>query len=423
VVQSEFALKLVVEYRIKKMAKPSFAKVISTVKAMNILQITKYFYPAVSFGGPVQCTYNLSKYLVKRGHRVVVYTTDALDISSNAKIKEKYQLIDGIEVFYFRSIARLFAGIFITPDMIQALRKNISLFDVVHLHEYRTFQNIVFYCLNKNRVPYVLSSHGEYSYQDESWDWSLLRRVFESSFGNKLIKGASTIHALSQFEATQYTNAGIKRNKIAVVPNGVAPEAFSDVSQASDFRKFFGINEAEVVLYLGRIHKDKGIDALVKAYAYLSRTRDSVKLVIAGPDDGFLGTVKELVKELNVTTKVTFTGSLNRKQVLAAYNCATVVVYASIQEGFGIVPLEAGLMGKPVIVSDAPAMDFVKKGKFGLVVKYGNVLELTKALERILNNPELSREMGKNGKKFAIENYSWETIGKRFETMYYSILS
>jgi glycosyltransferase involved in cell wall biosynthesis len=393
----------------------------STVNAMNILQITKYFYPAVSFGGPIQTTYNLSKYLVKRGHRVVVYTTDALDICSNAKIKEEYQLIDGIEVFYFRSIAKLFAGIFITPNMIHALRKNISTFDVVHLHEYRTFQNIAFYYLNRNRVPYVLSCHGEFSYQKESLDWFLLRRVFESSFGKKLVKGASTLHALSQFEATQYIDTGIKRNKITVVPNGVTPEDFSDISQTSEFRKFFGINEAKVVLYLGRVHKDKGIDTLVKAFANLSQTRDNIKLVIAGPDDGFLAPLKEIAKELNITGKVIFTGSLNRKQVLAAYNCATVVVYASIQEGFGIVPLEAGLMGKPVIVSDAPAMDFVKKGKFGIVVKYGSVSQLIEALEVILSNPELSREMGENGKKFATENYTWDTVGKRMEDIYYDI--
>ena len=94
-----------------------------SVKAMNILQITKYFYPAVSFGGPVQCTYELSKYLVKRGHRVVVYTSDALDIHSNSKIKERHQIIDGIEIFYFQSIARFFAGIFITPKMIQVFKK------------------------------------------------------------------------------------------------------------------------------------------------------------------------------------------------------------------------------------------------------------------------------------------------------------
>ena len=387
---------------------------------MNILQISKYFYPALSFGGPIQSTYNLSKYLVNRGHKVVVYATDALDISSNARIKEEHQLVDGIEVFYFHNVAKLY-GVFISPSMIQALRKSISSFDVVHLHEYRTFQNLAFYYLNRNRVPYVLSCHGEFSYKKESWDWLLLRRMFEFGFGKKLVNDASKLLALSKFEAAQYLDGGIRENKIAVIPNGVALEDFSDVSLTSAFRKSFGIDDEEVVLYLGRIHKDKGIEFLVKAFAFVSERRKSIKLVIAGPDDGFLGPLNKIVRELNLTSKVIFTGSLNRKQVLAAYNSAAVVVYASMQEGFGLVPLEAGMMCKPVIVSDAPAMDFVRRGNFGLTVKYGSVLQLKEALEIILNNPELSREMGKNGKKFVTENYGWDVIGKRIENIYYDI--
>ena len=66
---------------------------------MNILQITKSFYPAVSFGGTVTSTYNLSKYLVKRGHDVTVYTTDASNISTNERFLEKYQNIDGVKIF------------------------------------------------------------------------------------------------------------------------------------------------------------------------------------------------------------------------------------------------------------------------------------------------------------------------------------
>ena len=79
------------------------------------------------------------------------------------------------------------------------------------------------------------------------------------------------------------------------------------------------------------------------------------------------------------------------------------------------------MMCKPVIVSDVPAMDFVRRGNFGLTVKYGSVLQLKEALEIILNNPELSREMGKNGKKFVVENYAWDAIGKKIEDIYYDI--
>ena len=389
---------------------------------MNVLQITKYFYPAISFGGPVQCTYNLSKYLVKRGHKVTVYATDVLDISTNARVKEKCQQINGVEVFYFRNVAK-FHGLFISPGIIRTLRKTISSFDIVHLHEYRTFQNLAFYYLNKRSVPYVLSCHGEFSYNEESWDRFLLRRLFGYTFGRKLINGASKLLALSQFEASQYLNAGIERNKIVIIPNGVAPEDFSDISLAGSFRTSYGIDGEEIILYLGRIDKRKGIDTLVKAFSLLSKKRNDLKLVLAGPDDGFLGPLKKLVEELNLEDKVLFTGCLNRKKVLAAYNDAAVVVYPSIQEGFGIVPLEAGIMSKPVIVSDAPAMDFVRKGKFGLTVKYGSVIQLRGALEMILNDPEISRQLGKNGKKFVTDNYCWETIGKRIEDIYYNVSS
>jgi glycosyltransferase involved in cell wall biosynthesis len=384
---------------------------------MNILQISKFFYPAVSFGGPVQVTYSLSKYLVNKGHKVVVYTTDASDISSNAKIQQKHQNIDGIEVYYFPNIAKLY-GVFINPGIIQALRKNLKYFDVAHLHEYRTFQNFAFYIVNKNRIPYVLSCHGEYSYRKESWDWSLLRRIYEAGFGQKLVNNASKLHALSEFEVNQYSAAGIRRKKIEIIPNGVNPQDFLDVSLTSFFRKTFALNEEKIVLYLGRLHKEKGIDTLVRSFALLSNRMKDVKLVLAGPDDGFLSSLKLIVDELNLTDKVIFTGSLTRRQVLAAYKCANVVVYASFHEGFGIVPLEAAIMSRPVVVSDVPAMDFVKKGNFGLVVRYGNVSQLSEALERLLTNAELSRQMGENGKKFALEHYSWAETGRRIENIY-----
>jgi glycosyltransferase involved in cell wall biosynthesis len=389
---------------------------------MNILQISKFFYPAVSFGGPVQVTYSLSKYLVSKGHKVVVYATDASDISSNARIQQKHQNIDGIDVYYFPNIAKIY-DVFISPGIIQALHKNLANFDVVHLHEYRTFQNFIFYSLNKNCIPYVLSCHGEYTYREESRDWSFLRRIYEAGFGQRLVNNASKLHALSEFEVNQFLSTGIRREKIEIIPNGVNPQDFSDISLTSFFRKTYALNKEKIVLYLGRLHKEKGIDTLVRSFALLSKRMQDVKLVLAGPDDGFLSTLKRIVDELNLAGKVIFTGSLNRKQVLAAYNVANVVVYASFHEGFGIVPLEAGIMGRPVVVSDVPAMDFVKKGKFGLVVKYGNVSQLSEALERLLTNAELSREMGENGKKFALENYSWAEIGRRIEDIYLHILN
>ncbi len=386
---------------------------------MNILQITKYFYPASSFGGPIQCTYNLSKYLVEKGHKVTVYTTDALEISSNLRLEGKYHLIDGIEVFYFRNVAKSF-GFFMSPGIIRKLEHDIEKFDIVHLHEYRTFQNLIFNFLNRKRIPYVLSCHGEFSYEKQNWRQIFLRKLFDKFIGERIVNNAAKLIALTPFEQAQYLNGGVEKNKIAVVPNGVSSAEFSDMPFVGSFKKLFKIGDEKVVLYIGRINKYKGIDFLVKAFALVCKIRTDVRLVIAGPDDGFLRTLEQMIAELDLGSRVLFTGSLNRRQVAAAYNDCTLVVYPSVQEGFPIVPLEAGNVGKPVIVTDIPAMNYVLKGEFGLTVPYGNVIQLKTSIETILNNLELSKKFAENGRRFVRQNYSWETVGKRIEDLYYN---
>jgi glycosyltransferase involved in cell wall biosynthesis len=232
---------------------------------------------------------------------------------------------------------------------------------------------------------------------------------------------AKYLLALTPSEAAQYMSQGIVSQKIVEVPNGVSLEDFSSIPPSGSFKSSFNIC-GDVILYLGRVNGRKGIDILVKSFELFSKYHKNAILVIAGPDDGFLSDLKNLVKELSIEEKVVFTGSLNRSEVIAAYNDASVVVYPSIQEGFPIVPLEAGIMGKPLIVSNDPGMDFVRKGKFGLTVEYGNVIQLTNALVSILNNPEKANELGANGKTFVMANYNWNTVGKEIEDTYYDVI-
>jgi glycosyltransferase involved in cell wall biosynthesis len=388
---------------------------------MRILQITKYYYPSVSFGGPVQCTYNISKYMVKKGHDVTVYTTDTADISSNARIKEKFQLMDGVKVFFFPNVANKIYGLFISPGIIHALRKNINEFDIVHLHEYRTFQNLAFYYSRRRDIPYVLSVHGQLDYKQESWDTAFLRRLFNYAFGRNLLKDASKLFALTRLEASQFIQRGIEEDKIVIIPNAIDPEDFSNPPPKGYFRNLFGLTDEEIILYLGRISKLKGLDILVKAFSLLKR-RSNVKLVLAGPDDGLLKPLQRVVASLKLRDKVLFTGALTRKLKLAAFNDASVTVYATLQEGFPLVPLEAGIMGKPIVVSDHPSMEFVEKGQFGLAVEYGNVIQLKEALEEILGDHVLATKLGQNGKKFVMENFTWENIARKIENTYLQIL-
>jgi glycosyltransferase involved in cell wall biosynthesis len=358
--------------------------------------------------------------MVKKGHDVTVYTTDTADISTNARIKERFRLINGAKVFFFPNVTRQIYGLFISPGMVHALRKNINEFDIVHLHEYRTFQNLAFYYSRRRDIPYVLSVHGQLYYGQESWDTAFLRRLFNCLFGRNLLKDASKLIALTKLEASQFIQRGIQEDRIVIIPNAINPEDFSNPPPKGYFRSLFGLTDKEIILYLGRISKLKGLDTLIKAFSLLKRR--NIKLVLAGPDDGLLEPLQRVVASLKLKDKVLFTGALTRKLVLAAFNDASVVVYATLQEGFPIVPLEAGIMGKPIIVSDHPSMEFVKKGEFGLTVEYGNVIQLKEALEEILGDHVLATKLGQNGKKFVMENFTWENIARKIENTYLQIL-
>ena len=390
---------------------------------MKILQITKYYYPAMTFGGPVRCTYNLSSYLSKKGHNVTVYTTDALNINDNARIGIKQQIIGNVKVFYFPTLTRSY-GFFVTPQMISALQKNLRNFDIVHLHEYRTFQNLSYYFLNASRIPSVITLHGQLftAYVGDRADSIVFRTAFDSLLGRRMLNRSKRVLALTESEADKCIKWGVHSNKVIVVPNGVDPEDFSNLLPKGEFKKQFHIVNENMILYLGRINRRKGIDVLIKAYSKLLKHKRDTTLVIAGADDGFLTEARLMVKGLGLESSVIFTGGLTRKQVLAAYNDASIVVYAGIQEGFPLVPLEAGIMGKPIIVSDDPATDFVKKGRFGLSVKYGDVTELSDAVDYVLSNSEIAQELGANGKDFVLSNYSWDSVGQQIESIYNSVL-
>jgi glycosyltransferase involved in cell wall biosynthesis len=387
---------------------------------LRILQVTKSFHPAVSFGGPVQCAYNLSKYLTKMGHEVSVYTTNALDLNPNAMIKDRFRVISGVEVSYFPNIVQTY-NIFFSPNIIGALKKNLHRFDVVHLHEFRTFQNVAFHYSRTDSIPYILSFHAQLTYKDEMVRRAPFRILFDDTFGRKLIKNASKLHALTHFEASELIQSGVEKDKIAIIPNGVAPEDFANPPSSGHFKELFKIGEEKLILYLGRIHARKGLDFLVRAFSLLAKSRTDVKLVIAGPDRGFLKPLMEIIADLHLNDRILLTGALNRNQVLAAYNDADVVVYSTLQEGFPIVPLEAALMARPLVVSSDPSMDFVKEENCGIAVKYGEVAQLADALYTILGDTELARKLGQNGRNVVLKNFTWSKVAEKIEATYFEI--
>jgi glycosyltransferase involved in cell wall biosynthesis len=385
---------------------------------MKILQVIPYFVPAWAYGGPVPVAYQISKELVKRGHEVVVYTTDTLD--QKARQKTGYLETEGIKIYYFRNISNSLAWkrFFLSPGIMPRISKEIKTFDVIHLHEFRTFHNIaVHHYAKKYSIPYVLHAHGSVATYFQK---GTLKRIFDRLWGYKILRDATKVIAVTPMEAEQYKSMGVSERRIEIVPNGIDLAEFDDLPQRGGFRKKYDLDyNQKMILYLGRIHKIKGLDVLAKAFADLSKELNNVKLVIAGPDDGYLPALKQLIKKLQIEEKVLLPGPLYGEEKLKAYVDADVYVLPSIYETFPVGVLESCACGTPVIVTDRCGIADVIDGQAGLVVPYDKD-QLSSAILRMIGDEKARCEFAKRGKSLVGEQFTWEKIAKQLESIYES---
>jgi len=391
---------------------------------MNILQVSHSFYPCYKAGGVVKVIYEISRSLVKRGHHVTVITTDGciprLAVETNIEID-----VDGIRVWYFRNISNFLRVKFkiATPYFLPLfIINNIKKFDIIHIHEHRTFiAIIVCYYARKYNIPYIIQSHGSVL---PFFEKQFLKQAFDVMWGNKILQNASKCIALTKTELDQYIRMGVPEDKITIVPNGINDVSSIDHPPAGQFREQYGIHEKHIILYVGRIHKRKGIDFLIHAFKsfILTWTDDDVALVIVGPDDGYRSVLEDLVEQLGLSKKVRFIGYV--PSLTAAYQDADVLVYPSIHEIFGLVPFEALLHGTPVIVTDdCGCGELISEAGCGYLVHYGDVAGLSETVRYALEHPEKNENKVQAGKKFIREQLAWERIVKQVEKIYQDIIS
>ncbi len=373
---------------------------------MKILEVTPFFSPV--HGGSAEVPYQLCRELSKRGHQVTVYTSDF-------RLGPDYiGSIPLATVLPFKT--RLSCASFtVTPDMVNRAREDLARFDIVHLHNYRTFQNMVaHHYAVRYGVPYVLQAHGSAAtFFQKAW----LKRTFDTFWGRGILNDASRLIAVTTAEAEQYQGLGASKDKTVIVPHGIDLSQFDHLPERGAFRKKYALGEGQrIVLFLGRLDRTKGVDLLVRAFASLSKEHKA-RLVIAGPDFGYLKTVRRLVHRLRVEEKVLFTGPLYGRDKLEAYVDADVCVLPSRYEIFGLTILEACACGTPVIISDRCGLADAVRGRAGLVIP-GDVESLHSAIETMLNDDAARRKFGETGRRLVQDGFGWEQVAARVEKLY-----
>ena len=385
---------------------------------MKILQVITYFPPAYSYGGALQVSYGISKELVKRGHSVTVLTSDVLNSKSRISDNQLITNMDGINVHRFRIISKYLSkkNMAISPQIILALRKTIKEYDIVHIHEYRSFQAVVAcYYAKKNQIPYIVQAHGAVL---PIFKKQGIKNLFDIIWGRKILNSAAKVIALTQTEFEQYKSMGVPENKIEIVPNALNTTEFENLPKFGKFRKKHEIPESsKIILYIGRLHRAKGLDLLIDAFYELNKIKNNFQLILIGPDDGYQEHIRNKIQELNLQDKIRIIGFVVHEEKIQAFIDTNVFVTPSYS-GFPITFLEACACGTPIVTTThGDRLDWIDL-KVGFVVEY-EIIELINAILKLVNDTELCAKFGNAGKNLVHDHFNWEKLIPTLERIYF----
>jgi glycosyltransferase involved in cell wall biosynthesis len=366
------------------------------------------FYPYT--GGVENYVYYLSRELVNSGYQIKV-------VCANEPSLETNQIIEGIEVERLSYVGKI-ANTNLTTGLPGALSSED--YDIIHTHIPTPWSAdwSAFYA-NSKKKPLVVTYHNDIIGNGLA---SIIARIYNSIGLNYVLKSADRIIITQPgyLESSRYLKKYAE--KIEVIPTGVDLNKFQPVKAIKNV-------DGPVIFFLSvldEFHKYKGLDYLLSTLKIVKNKILDVKLIVGGK--GVLQDhYQEIAATMGLRDNVEFAGFISDDEIAEYYSRANVFVLPSIsslQEGFGIVALEALACETPVITTEivGVAQDLTRI-KGGIVVPPKDVEKLADALLEILDDQKLQKEMGRRGRKLVEEKYTWKSVATSMEKIYKNIAS
>jgi phosphatidyl-myo-inositol dimannoside synthase len=211
------------------------------------------------------------------------------------------------------------------------------------------------------------------------------------------------------------TEQKIPQSRIRVLPWALDPQFEALAAATAPPQLPANFPEGRVILAVGRWASNeryKGMDTLITALPRLLLERPDLHLAIVGEGDD-LPRLEGMAAERGVELHVHFLSNLTYPEIAACYSACEIFALPSGGEGFGLVYLEAMAYGKPVIAgAHGGAPEVVEDGKTGYLVHHGDVTQLATAIETLLADPALAREMGARGRERVAHEFRFNVFAK-----------
>lgn len=380
---------------------------------MKILITTDAYKPMIN--GVVISVMNLREQLEKRGHEVRI-----LALSDTRRPRKE----DG--VYYMRSFSvPVYPEARATLSFRSEYVKEILRWrpDLVHSQSEFTSFHLARIIAKKLDIPMIHTYHTmyeDYTHYFLKNKWMGKKVVAKGSY--LLLRKMDVIITPTKKVSDALREYGIKR-RMVTIPTGIDLDKFQkEYPQRikEDIRRDLGLSkEDKVLLFVGRVGKEKNIDFLIREMKRLTAEDPCVHLVVVG-DGPQKPELEGLAEEEGVQKNVHFTGAVPPAQVPKYYAFADLFVNASKSETQGLTYIEALASGLPAVcMADDCLEGVITDGYNGYLVH--NPEEFFKNIQKILNNPELNKEMERNARESA-KRYSKEAFGQEVEKLYQFVL-
>lgn len=319
-----------------------------------------------------------------------------------------------VDVFSLDSYRYLrFMNLGISIGLFNDLKKAANHVDILHNNSLWMMPNLyAYWAANKATCKVVTSPHGTLS------KWALAHGKLKKAIWGTLLqypalKRTDMFHATCEKEYNEIRDAGF-RQPVAIIPIGIdIPELKGCVLKNPEPIS----GRLKKVVFLGRLHKVKAVDNLIKAWEAVVDKFLDWELVIAGPDGGAQRQLEALVAQ-NGIPRVKFVGEINGISKYLFLAESDLYVLPSHTENFAVTVAEALACGTPVIASYGSPWRELKSRNAGWWIPIG----VAPLVEQLMTSLALPREvllaMGMNGCKWMREEFDWNTIAQKMKNSY-----
>ncbi|MEM3626789.1 MAG: glycosyltransferase family 4 protein [Candidatus Bathyarchaeia archaeon] len=390
---------------------------------LTVIMLTWEFPPRI-IGGISPHVYHLSKSLAKNGLDVYVVTCDFPGAP-------QHETIDGVEIFRvdsYKNPAPDFAtwvylmNINMSKETAALVKSLGGKVDIFHAHDWLV-ANAGIGLKHVFRRPLIVTMHSTEIGRRNGIHLDYERMIHETEAW--LTYEAWKVICCSNYMVSHVKWAfGLPPDKLVMIPNGVDIGAYAKIEN-EDFRFFrskFALPEERIVLFVGRLVYEKGVHVLINAVPKVLE-KVNAKFIIVG--NGYMKEqLSNLIKNMNLTHKVLFTGFIDDETLRKLQKCADVSVVPSLFEPFGIVALEAMAAKSPVVVSDTGGLsEIVEHDVTGVKVYPNNPDSLAWGITKVLTDGAYAKMIKENAYQKIQKFYNWNNIAQQTKKIYEIVLN